>query len=310
MGLMTGALVMERILVALDGSALSEAVLPLGETLARQYEAKLLLFRAIRARGFEALDPEEEMDLRAEAEEYLVRVAERLEHRGVPAVRWSVAQGKPEQAIVEAAIEHQVDLVAMTTHGRSGLARLLLGSVAGGLLRRAPVPVVLVRGQPAWKSGAIGAILVPLDGSGTSEGLLPVVERLAGPLDLTVHLLRVVELVPPFATLEMSARAEETLIEDRESLAERYLARIAKLLEAKGLRVRQAVRDGPVVKAIQAYVHEEQIGLVAMATHGWGRVRALLGTVPEAALREVSVPILLWRAPAEDGGGEQSEIAT
>lgn len=132
---------MERMLIPLDGSGLAEAIVPVAEALARDYEAELLLIRALTPRG--SLD--EEVAAQREAEAYLTRVADDLRTRGVPRVEWKVWYADPPQAIVDAARDHGIDLITMATHGRSGLDRLLLGSVAERVVRTATVPVLLLK---------------------------------------------------------------------------------------------------------------------------------------------------------------------
>ena len=293
---------MDRILVPLDGSVVSEAILPMAEALARDYGAELLLLRAVRARtvpGSDALA----LKRVGEAEAYLKRIANELQGRGLPRVRWSVGYAKPEQAIAEAAARNHVDLVAMTTHGRSGFGRLLLGSVAESLVRQAPAPVLLVRGQPSWNPLGITKVLVPLDGSELSAAILPVVERLAGPLDLSIVLLHVVEPLSPSAMAEVATRLEE-MTALREADAEGYLSKVANDLQAKGLRVRHEVRVGPAVDVIQEFAQEEKIGLIAMTTHGrTGLGRLFFGSVAERVVRAATVPVFLWKA-REDSGSE------
>ncbi len=284
---------MNRILVPLDGSRLSEAILPMAEALARDYEAELLLLRALRPQR----SPEAETDAQEQAERYLAGIAREVEGRGVPGVAWKVWYAEPDRAIADAAAFHDVDLVAMSTHGRGGLSRLLFGSVAESLVRKARVPVLLVRGQLSWQAGSIGRILVPLDGSERSEAVLPVVERLAGPLDFVIDLLHVIEPIPQTAMSELAPRAKE-IAELRSEEARGHLAKVAASLEAKGLRARHAVREGPAADAILQYAREVVLGLIAMSTHGrsgWSRL--LVGSVAERVLKAAPVPVLLWKAP-------------
>jgi nucleotide-binding universal stress UspA family protein len=137
-------------------------------------------------------------------------------------------------------------------------------------------------GAPAWRAGRATRVLVPLDGSGLGAAILPVAERLAGPLDLELHLLRAVE---PGADDALDA------VE-----AGRYLGGVAGRLEARGLRVRVAVRAGRAVDVIPAHVGEHGIGLVAMSTRARaGLGRLLFGSVAEQVLSAVTVPVLRWR---------------
>ncbi|HEV8310282.1 MAG TPA: universal stress protein [Methylomirabilota bacterium] len=287
---------MNRVLVPLDGSRLSEAILPLAEALARDYEADVLLVRALRSRD----SAEVAVRAQEEAEAYLEGIARGLRLRGLAGVAWKVWYDAPDRAIVDAARFNGVDLIAMSTHGRGGLTRLLFGSVAESLVRKAPVPVLLVRGEFAPPPGTIGRILVPLDGSELSEGILPVVERLAGPFDWTIDLLHAVEPLPGYATVEISSRHAGEILRLATRDAETRLAKVAVPLEDKGLRAQWAVREGPAVDVILRYARDAGASLIAMSTHGRsGLGRFFLGSVAERVLREASVPVLIWKAPAE-----------
>lgn len=292
---------MERILVPLDGSALSEAIVPIAEALARDHDAELLLLRAVPTRTGRGSDPTEPEVNVGEAERYLARIAAQLHARGFFRVRRSVRHARPEHAISEAAAQDHVDLIAMATHGRSGLGRLLLGSVAESLIRHAPAPVLLVRGQPSWGRDRITKILVPLDGSDLSAEILPVVERLAGPLDLAVVLLHAVEPINPAATAEVAARLDE-ITAIRQTDAETYLSKVAEDLQGKGIRVRYLIRTGGAIEVIGESAREEGIGLIAMTTHGrTGLGRLFFGSVAERVVRTSTLPVLLWKA-RENGG--------
>jgi len=285
----------KRILVPLDGSRLSEAIVPLAEALARDYDAELLLVRALRSLG----TPEAEVHAQEEAEAYLRGIAGGLEARRRP-VTWKVWYDEPDRAIADAARFNAVDLVAMSTHGRGGLTRLLFGSVAESLVRRAPAPVLLVRGELSWQPGGLGKILVPLDGSELSEAVLPVVAGLAGPFDLAIQLLRVIEPMPAYAAPEIPLARTEEIVRLQEDDAEGYLAKVGVPLEAKGCRVTRTIARGLPVDAIIRAASEGGAGLIAMSTHGRsGFGRLLLGSVAERVLRAAPVPVLLWKAPAD-----------
>ena len=144
-----------RILVALDGSPLAERVRPHVEALAERFGATVTLLRATdplaggAAAGLPleggAYDPTPLVEAdRREAAAYLEGVASRLRARGL-AVEQAQPDGEAPGAIAQHARRWGADLVAMTTHGRSGLERVVFGSVAEAVLRRAPCPVLLVR---------------------------------------------------------------------------------------------------------------------------------------------------------------------
>ena len=141
---------LEKILVPLDGSTPAEAALPTAADMARTSGARLLLLRAAQAHTLPGVDPTEaEIKVVSEAETYLAEVKERLGTAGITNVETTVWYGPAAAAIVEAAQFHRVGLIVMTTHGRSGLGRLILGSVAESVLRGTPTPILLLRAEGA-----------------------------------------------------------------------------------------------------------------------------------------------------------------
>jgi nucleotide-binding universal stress UspA family protein len=138
----------KRVLVALDGSTAGEAVLRFLMEIAGPLNMTVMLLHVLEpitppvAEGAIVFDDVEAR--RREAEEYLAPIAASLRSQGVDAA-WSIRRGRPAQEILTAASEGGADLVAMATHGRTGLGRLLFGSVAEAVLRHAPVPVFMIR---------------------------------------------------------------------------------------------------------------------------------------------------------------------
>ena len=138
------------ILVPLDGSSLAEAALPKAVELAEVSGARMLLVRAAQAATLPGVDPtESQVKVVAEAEAYLAEVQKRVAGRSHVTVETSVWYGPAAYAIVEAARMRSVDQIVMTTHGRSGLGRLLLGSVAESVLRGTTTPILLLRAEGA-----------------------------------------------------------------------------------------------------------------------------------------------------------------
>jgi nucleotide-binding universal stress UspA family protein len=138
------------ILVPLDGSVLAETALPKALELAEVSGARVLLLRATQAQTLPGVDPTEaQVKVVSDAEAYLAQVQTRLTRHGRVTVETSVWYGPAAHAIVEAARIHKVDEIVMTTHGRSGLGRLLLGSVAESVLRGTTTPILLLRTEGA-----------------------------------------------------------------------------------------------------------------------------------------------------------------
>jgi len=141
---------LDTILVPLDGSSLAEAALPKAVELAESSGARLLLLRATHVHTLPGVDPTEaQIRVVREAEEYLAHVADRLGDQGFKDAEPSVWYGPAAYAIIEAARLYTVDLIVMTTHGRSGLGRLILGSVAESVLRGTTIPILLLRAAEA-----------------------------------------------------------------------------------------------------------------------------------------------------------------
>lgn len=140
-------------------------------------------------------------------------------------------------------------------------------------------------------------VLVALDGSTSSEAVLRFVLDIAGPLDMTVMLVRVVEALPPVMTPELYAASLED-VEGRRRDAEEYLAPIAAALRARGVETAWAVRRGRPADEILAAAAESGVDMIAMATHGRAGVgRLLFGSVAEAVLRRATVPVFMIRQP-------------
>lgn len=140
----------KRVLVPLDGSMVAEGILPFIMEIAGPLDMQVVLLRVLvpvppmAVEGTNRVTIENVEKRRAEAEEYLAPVAAELRVKGVRATT-EVRRGEPVAEILEGARDAEADLIAMTTHGRSGLGRLLFGSVAEAVLRQAEIPVFLMR---------------------------------------------------------------------------------------------------------------------------------------------------------------------
>ncbi|MDO8672092.1 MAG: universal stress protein [Dehalococcoidia bacterium] len=144
-----------KVLVPLDGSSNAEVVLPHVEMLAQAFDSEVILFRAIPhpqgvtdEMGRQIITVDAAIDsAMSEAHSYLQEVAARLKNKGVKSIRHQVEIGNPAELIIDFANGSGVRIIAMATHGRSGISRWVYGSVAERVLRHATVPVLLVRVQ-------------------------------------------------------------------------------------------------------------------------------------------------------------------
>jgi len=141
---------LKRILVPLDGSECAENVLPVVEELASELKASITLLRVclISSLPIGADPAEAEAKVVQEAEEYLRKIKDRLKAKGFK-VGSHVRYGNDAEEILDYAAQKDIDFIAMTTHGRSGVKRFLLGSVGEKVLRHSSKPIFLVRCKSA-----------------------------------------------------------------------------------------------------------------------------------------------------------------
>jgi nucleotide-binding universal stress UspA family protein len=271
-----------QILVPLDGSEVAEAALPCAEALARLAPATIYLVRAA---------PPEDTAL---ATTYLARVAADVRARGLVA-ETVVAAGPPADAVVQEAAEREIDLIVMTTHGRSGPGRWVLGSVADEVLHRTARPVLLVRSGQQVRADRPHRVLVPLDGSELAERALLHARALVGPggeLLLYQALAPITPIVPDAGPDSIWTE----VMEDASADALTYLDRLAAPLRTAGYDVRTTAEFGPAAPRIAAYAGREHADLIAVSSHGRsGAARWLLGSVADELVRTAPVPLLLLR---------------
>ncbi|MCG6912119.1 MAG: universal stress protein [Deltaproteobacteria bacterium] len=137
------------ILVPLDGSKLAENMLTEVEALALLLKAKLSLILVSRAHVLPGVDPTDaQVAVVSSANEYLEKIKERLSTGGLE-VDIHTPYGNPAEKILEVCRRNDIDLIAMSTHGRSGIGRWLLGSVAEKVVRHSEIPVLLLRSHEA-----------------------------------------------------------------------------------------------------------------------------------------------------------------
>ncbi len=140
----------KKILVTLDGSEVAEQILPHVEELTKN-GSEVHLLRVAMAHTLPGTDPTEaQVEVVKEAEEYLGKVEGELRDKGFK-VESHVRYGYAAEEILDHVDHWKFDLVALTTHGRSGVGRWLMGSVAEKIVRNSPIPVLVVR---ACKKGA------------------------------------------------------------------------------------------------------------------------------------------------------------
>jgi nucleotide-binding universal stress UspA family protein len=292
-----------RILVPLDGSPIAEQVLPLTKQLATCGSSSVLLFRAIeplhaklRVEG-EILNVADQIELmRGTAVEYLETVRRDFAAAGIHADR-DVQVGLPAAAILHAAETAPVDLIAMATHGRSGLQRWVYGSVTDKVLSSARLPVLLVRAGAVTPPGPITRILVPLDGSDLAERALVPAVMMAKCLNAELLLYRAWQAQMYALSGMMAGSAAVALEDDIRAAVQDYVQRMAVKVSEQGVRVRWLAGYQTAAEGILETGQKERPGLIVMSTHGRSGVgRWVMGSVADRVLRTSDVPVLLIRS--------------
>jgi nucleotide-binding universal stress UspA family protein len=287
-----------KILIPTDGSDLSLGILWTLRPLVIGSEPEITLLRVV-------VPGDEQPEAAVQgAREELAATQELLEAWGFSASVRLELDGDPADQILACAEELSVDLVAMSSHGRSGITRMVRGSVAERVLRRCTTPLLMCTPTP----GAVAEypqfrrILVPLDGSELADQILPDVQNLATACGAEVTLMRVEGLLsePPSRVLRPTWWTDERV---EELLAPMKPQRDA--LAKAGVSVgRQLAYGNPADHILRA---ARKADLVAMTTHGRsGASRWFFGSVAEAVLREADCPLLIRRVAPGAGADAQA----
>jgi nucleotide-binding universal stress UspA family protein len=308
----------ERILVPLDGSARAELVLSQVGRILRREDAEILLLRVVDIpqpiAGVEVAGAFDIADLRRQAREdaqkYLHDMARRFAGKA-DKVHGRVAEGPAAQTILDSARKEGVTMIAMTTHGRSGIARWTMGSVAEKVARASNVPLLLVRSFRRSPQGDLEPsspeefpfrrILVPVDGSPTSMSIIGSAEKFAQLYDSEVLVLHVRPPYVPPSPLLPGMEAALPVMQPPPLPADKdeTTAKAADRFRHAGLKVRRITLEGEAAAEILDLSKVEAVDLIALGTHGRsGMSRWALGSVAERVLRGAEVPLLILRTPS------------
>jgi nucleotide-binding universal stress UspA family protein len=300
------------ILVPLDGSSLADSAVPHAAEFARGIGAVLRVMRVHLPMPSLTLDasPVIVPDPRIEAEIVMTKRAwleakeKEIRASSGLTVTSEFRVGSPGEAIVTAADDCDARMIVCTTHGSGGWAPQWFGSVTDYVIRHTLKPVLAMSARGASCPTKPASILVLLDGSERAESILPDVQQAAEAFGARVELFRVVPpwfgdvegvVVPQFDRFGIDAYASE---------AKRELDAIADEFRAKGITVTATVdvRDG-VTRTILEHIEATNPDLVALATHGRGIARLVVGSVADKVLRAGARPVLCLR-PHRTAAGE------
>jgi len=297
-----------KILVPLDGSKTAENVLPYARFLAGRFKVPVELLAVldiaemathISAEKARHLDTMIEDGMRASTN-YVRGVATTFAGGNVTC---AVEKDRAEEAIINKAEADGDTLIAMATHGRSGLNRFLLGSVAEKVLRGSANPLMLVRATDAAKTtgeAPFKSVIVPLDGSELAESVMPTVATMAKELGLEVVLFRAYHI--PYNAYAAddgyyAVNYDELIAGVRDEAKEYLDKKVAEMKTLGVAKVSALSKEGFAGDEIIALARKTADALIAMCSHGRSGVkRWVLGSVTENVVRHSDDPVLVVRA--------------
>jgi len=270
----------DPILVPLDGSLLAECVLPHAIAIAQAFNARIILLRVLeknRSNGsaqiFDLLNWQIK---KTEAKLYLEKISARLAKSQLR-IDATVLEGLMAESITEFAQSQGVNLIILSSHGRSGVSQWGISSVAQKIILGSPTSVLIVRAhQPAvseLKEQSYRQILVPLDGSQRAEYALPLITLLARFHKSRTHILHVVK------TPEMARRMPPTqedvdlsnrIVKLNREEAVQYLEQVKSRSHLDGIDVQtHLITSDNAAVALHELVEQEHIDMVALNAHGY-----------------------------------------
>jgi len=300
--------VFTKILVPLDGTPEAMAALAPAQTVATATGAAICLVQAIESDGS---GPDHAL-----ATADLEVMARSLRHQSLQAST-SVRRGEPATEIIVAAAELGADLIAMTTHGRSGLSRAVLGSITQRVLAASPTPVLLLR-PGGHLMTRLDVILVAVDGSLGGAHALASAVPLARSVNARLVLVDVAVPYVAFMATSESGFGDGSLYFDPDwdkdalAAADLYVSGLAARLQNAGIRAEGRAITGPalqastsVAEAIMKTADHIDADLIVMSTHALtGPARAVLGSVADTVVRSAHRAVLL---PRRGASGDATE---
>lgn len=290
-----------RILVPLDGSKLAESVLPMTVLLARSLGATVQLLHIIEEAPPAKVHGEPHLTSGEAAEKYLEEVTARL--GGDVSVEGHVHVTREHDvalSIAAHASKLNADMIALCTHGRQDLQRLMSGSIAQKVLQRVSAPVLLVRPGMAVPS-EVRTVMTPLSGTPEAEAALPLTIEIARESGAMVKLVSVVATLRTLtgddvATGRLTPIATIAALNAQEEQARAYLAAVIEYMGLEGATARGEVRRGDTGQMLAEAAAQMKPDLIVIATHARAGLGAYwIGSVAAGLVKKVSQPLLLVR---------------
>ena len=301
----------DHVCVCIDGSPISNRIIPHGLAMARAFGASLSVLHVLepqhRDGTLTSTNPLEWEMQRTDARGHLDGISTEYGSPELP-IQTVLLEGRVAEEICGWAASHHVDLTVLCSHGASGCTDWSLASTAKKLIEGLSGLTLLVPAcaleEPLTREVIYERILAPLDASPRAESALPLAVRLArmhGSELVLVHAVPVPELTRPAPLDEEELELERRLIDRNTRVGESYLARVAGRLIDQGLRVRTVLTADDVRFELLGCIKEERPNLIVVSGHGQsGRTELPFGSVVGFLLEHATAPILVIRERADE----------
>jgi nucleotide-binding universal stress UspA family protein len=301
---------LDTIMVALDGSGFAEGALPPARDLAKRSGARLHLVSVheIGPTFSSDLWPTVEMD--RWREDYLKEVAGKLGDETGGEVAASLPRGDVAERLLDEAQAKEADLLILSSHGRGRISGSWLGNVAASVLHRSRIPLLVIRPSeeageedelaPAW--AGVRNILVALDGSEESEGVMGPVLTLARLYDAAIHLVRVAPFPRAYSSpyIPHAVQINQEVVNAEEERAREYLDDAVRRLVPEGVEATADVVVTPqAARGILAEATEVEADVIALASHHGAFRRFALGSTADKVVRASHKPVLVVHTGSE-----------
>jgi nucleotide-binding universal stress UspA family protein len=285
--------VYENIVVGFDGSELSRAAVTESSSWIRRHGGKIVLVHAVYFDEEEfAITPEQREKRFELGKKVCYQTKEQtLSEFGVD-VESLVCEGEPPEVIVDVAREKKADLIALGTHGRKGLKRLLMGSVTSGVMIDSPCDVLVVKKSCSECAGVYSSILLPFDGSEFSKKALEKACHLAKTDRAEITVLYV---IPRYEEMIGFLRTE-SIRENMRLEAEKIFDSARGIAAQHAIAIRTETQEGQTDTEIIRTATRLKADVIIMGTYGWRGVnRAIMGSTTERVIIHAPCPILAVR---------------
>jgi nucleotide-binding universal stress UspA family protein len=284
----------KNIIVAFDGSEYSRAALIESSNLIKRHGGKIIMVHAVYFDEEEFTTAPEQRERRFKlGKEACYQTKESISSEFGIQIESLICEGEPPDVIVDIAREKKAELIAMGTHGRRGIKRLIMGSVTSKVIVNSPCDVMVVKKPCTECTGEYKSILVPFDGSEFSKKALEHACQLSKIDKAEIKVLYVIPRYEEMIEFFKTESIKKSLAQE----AEKIINESKRIALKHGLTADAAILEGHAKEKIIETANKLKNDLIVMGAHGWkGVSRAIMGSTTERVIMNASCPVLVVKA--------------